>query len=161
MGGKCVAAVVVAAVVGATSGYIKGYRNADQSATLQTQARRIRELVRERDESERIARQQQGNAEDARKKRDQALVDAVAAASAAERLRKQLAAYVERARHSAASAGSPATGDALDLLADVLGRTSDAATELADYADRARIAGQQCERDYDALNGNPQVVSAQ
>lgn len=36
---------------------------------------------------------------------------------------------------------SPAIGDALDLLADVLGRAARA----------ARIAGQQCERDYDAL----------
>jgi len=151
MGGKCVATVVVAAVVGATGGYIKGYRNADQSATLQTQARRIRELVRERDESERIARQQQGNAEDARKKRDQALVDAVAAASVAERLRKQLAVYVERARHSAASAGSPPTGGALDLLADVLSRTDEVAGKFARIADERGAAGWQCERDYGAL----------
>ncbi|KVM83492.1 hypothetical protein WT05_19160 [Burkholderia stagnalis] len=43
------------------------------------------------------------------------------------------------------------TNDALDLLADVLGRTDDRAGEPVEYADRAHIAGQQCERDYDAL----------
>jgi hypothetical protein len=38
-----------------------------------------------------------------------------------------------------------------DRVADVLGRADERAGELAEYADRARIAGQQCERDYDAL----------
>ncbi|VWC27090.1 gp23 [Burkholderia lata] len=54
-------------------------------------------------------------------------------------------------RHSAAPAGSPAAGDTLDLLADVLGRADQRAGDLAEYADRAGMAGQQCERDYDAL----------
>ncbi|WP_082727590.1 DUF2514 family protein [Burkholderia mayonis] len=40
------------------------------------------------------------------------------------------------------------------VLADVLGRTGDAAAEFADYADGARIAGQQCEHDCDALTKN-------
>jgi len=71
-------------------------------------------------------------------------------------LRKQVAALVADARRAAASAGSPATGDALDLLADVLGRTDDAAGELAKIADERGIAGQQCERSYDALTGNAQ-----
>lgn len=44
----------------------------------------------------------------------------------------------------------PREGRAL-LIADVLGRADQRAGELAEYADRARIAGQQCERDYDAL----------
>ncbi|MDI3304904.1 MAG: DUF2514 family protein [Burkholderia multivorans] len=33
----------------------------------------------------------------------------------------------------------------------MLGRVDERAGELAEYADRARIAGQQCERDYDTL----------
>lgn len=61
-------AVVVSITVGAMSGYFKGYRDADQSHTVETQARRIRELVVERDESNRVAREQQRNAEDASKK---------------------------------------------------------------------------------------------
>ena len=144
--------VVIAAVfVGAAAGYSKGHRDADQSHTVETQAQRIRDLVTERDESDRIARQQQKDAEDASKKRDQARADAAAAASAADGLRKQVAVLVERARQPAVAAGSTPTGDAVDLLADVLGRADERAGELAEYADRARIAGQQCERDYDAL----------
>ncbi|MBR8316077.1 DUF2514 family protein [Burkholderia dolosa] len=151
MGSKFVVVVVVA--VGAAGGYIKGYRDADQSATVETQAKRIRDLVGERDEIGRIAREQWENAESASKQRDQARADAVAAASAADGLRKQVSVLVERARDPTAATGGAPAGDALDLLADVLGRTSDAATELADYADRARIAGRQCERSYDALTG--------
>ncbi|WP_175689713.1 DUF2514 family protein [Burkholderia anthina] len=151
MDGKFTAAIVVAVVVGAAGGYIKGHRDADQAATVEAQAKRIRELVAERDESERIARTQHGNAEDAAKQRDAARADAAAADAAADGLRKQVAELVERARHSTATAGGPATGDALDLLADVLGRTDEAAGEFARVADKRGIAGKQCERDYDAL----------
>ncbi|NTZ84349.1 DUF2514 family protein [Burkholderia metallica] len=153
MGSKVLAAAVLAVAVGAAGGYFKGHRDADQSAAVEAQAKRIRDLIVERDESGRIARQQQENALDASKQRDQARADAVAAASAADGLRKQVSVLVERARDPTAAAGGAPAGDALDLLADVLGRTSDAATELADYADRARIAGRQCERSYDALTG--------
>ena len=144
--------VVIAAVfVGAAAGYSKGHRDADQSHTVETQAQRIRDLVTERDESDRIARQQQKDAEDASKKRDQARAAAAAAASTADGLRKQVAELVERSRGSAPSARGPATGNALDLLADVLGRTDEAAGEFARIADERGIAGRQCERDYDAL----------
>ncbi|RQZ18155.1 DUF2514 family protein [Burkholderia sp. Bp9031] len=151
MDSKFLAAAVVAVAVGAAGGYIKGHRDADQSSTVETQAKRIQDLVAERDESDRIARQQQENAVDASKLRDQARAAADAAASAADRLRKQVAGLVARAHHPSAAPGGPTTGDALDLLADVLGSIDDRAGELAEYADRARIAGQQCERDYGAL----------
>ncbi|AXF20560.1 hypothetical protein CUJ89_08735 [Burkholderia pyrrocinia] len=143
--------VVVTTFVGSAVGYFKGHHDADQSTIVETQAKRIRNLVGERDESDRIARQQQGNAEDAAKQRNQARADAAAAASAADGLRKQVAGFVERARHSAASSGSQATGDALDLLADVLVRADARAGELARIADERGIAGQQCQADYDAL----------
>ncbi|MET3441401.1 hypothetical protein ABIC94_002159 [Variovorax paradoxus] len=48
------------------------------------------------------------------------------------------------------SQGKPSV-DALDLLVDVLGRADRRAGELAEYADRLRIAGLTCERTYDAL----------
>ncbi|MEX3613755.1 MAG: DUF2514 family protein, partial [Burkholderia gladioli] len=92
------------------------------------------------EEQRRIAAQQE-IAEHASKERDQARADAVAAASAADGLRRRVAALVAAARHPAVTPGSPATGDALDLFAG----------ELAEYADAARIAGQQCERSYDSL----------
>ena len=90
-------------------------------------------------------------AKDANKQRTAALADAFAARAAAGSLQQRVDQFVAAARHPAAAAGSPATGDALDLLADVLSRADERAGELAEYADRARIAGQQCERDYDAL----------
>jgi hypothetical protein len=37
------------------------------------------------------------------------------------------------------------------LLADLFGRADERAGELAKIADERGIAGQQCERDYDAL----------
>ncbi|MDN7790424.1 DUF2514 family protein [Burkholderia contaminans] len=154
MGSKFLAAAVIAVAVGIAGGYIKGHRDADQSATVETQAKRIRDLVAERDESDRIARQQQENAVDASKLRDQARAAADAAASAADRLRKQVAELVARAHHPSAAPGGPAADDALDLLADVLGRTDEAAGEFARIADERGIAGQQCERDYDALKAS-------
>ncbi|WP_419689157.1 DUF2514 family protein [Burkholderia theae] len=144
-------AIVASVVIGSAAGYFKGHRDADQSHTVETQGQRIRELVVERDESDRIARQQQGNAEDASKKRDLARADAAAAAFAADGLRRQVAELVDRARDSAASAGGAAAGGALDLLADMFGRTDKAAGEFARVADERVIAGRQCESDYDAL----------
>jgi phage tail sheath protein FI len=53
--------------------------------------------------------------------------------------------------------GARATCDALDLLADLLGRADERAGELAKIADERGIAGQQCERSYDALIGDVQT----
>ncbi|AOK40853.1 DUF2514 family protein [Burkholderia vietnamiensis] len=143
--------VVAGLVAGSAGGYFKGHRDADQSAKVADQARQIKDLTAERDTFRRRTAAQQEIATDAAKERDQARADAVAAASAADGLRRQVVILVDGARHSAAAAGGPPAGDALDLLADVLGRADQRAGELAEYADRARIAGQQCERDYDAL----------
>ncbi|BEP44020.1 DUF2514 family protein [Variovorax sp. V15] len=42
--------------------------------------------------------------------------------------------------------------DPIGVLVDVLGRADQRAGELAEYADRLRIAGVTCERSYDALS---------
>lgn len=105
------------------------------------------------EEQRRIAAQSE-IAKDANIQRTAALADAFAARAAAGGLRDQITQLVRAARssaHSTAAAGGPATGDALDLLADVLSQSDQRAGDLAAYADTARIAGQQCERDYDAL----------
>ncbi|MGU4696718.1 DUF2514 domain-containing protein [Burkholderia cepacia] len=147
-------AFIIALAITAGGCYFKGHHDADQSATVADQAKQIRELKAERDEYQRRTTAQQENANHAAKERDQARADAAAAASAADGLRKQVAVLVERARHPAAATGSPTAGDALDLLADVLGRADEAAGELAKIADERGIAGQQCERDYDALTAS-------
>ncbi|HEP6274134.1 TPA: DUF2514 family protein [Burkholderia vietnamiensis] len=146
--------VVAGVVAGSAGGYFNGHRDADQSAKVAEQAKQIDDLRAERDEFGRRLAAQQEIATDAAKERDQARRDAAVADGAADGLRKQVAALVAAARHPAAAAGGPATGDALDLLANVLGRSDQRAGDLAEYADRARIAGQQCERDYDALTAS-------
>ncbi|KVL94326.1 DUF2514 family protein [Burkholderia stagnalis] len=149
--------VVIAGVVaGSAGGYFKGYRDADRSATVADQVQQIDDLRAERDEFRRRSAAQQEIATDAAKERDQARVDADAAASAADGLRRQVVALVADVRRSAASTGGSSAGDALDLLADVFGRADTRAGELAKIADERGIAGQQCERSYDALTGDAQ-----
>lgn len=154
-------AVIVAIFVGAATGYSKGHRDADQSAKVADQARQIDDLTNERNEIRRRLAAQQEIATDAAKERDRAAADAVVADAAADGLRKQVAALVADVRRASASAGGPAAGDALDLLADVFGRADERAGELAKIADERGIAGQQCERSYDALIGDAQTNRSQ
>jgi hypothetical protein len=65
-------------------------------------------------------------------------------------LRVRLAAAVAAAR-AASAAGGEAAGDPIGVLADVFQRADDRAAVLADFADRSRVAGLDCERAYDAL----------
>lgn len=111
-----------------------------------------------RAEEQRRTAEQRGIANAAAKERDRALADARAAGAVAEQLRVrslQLAAAARAAGDSSAAGGSAAAGDPLDVLTDVLGRADARAGDLAEYADRARIAGLACERSYDALNAEP------
>lgn len=62
----------------------------------------------------------------------------------------QLASSCSASDPSTAPSGPPASSPG-HLLADMLGRSGEAAAELAEYADRSRIAGQLCERSFDAL----------
>ncbi|MCO1435458.1 DUF2514 domain-containing protein [Burkholderia multivorans] len=144
-------AFIVALSITAAGCYFKGHADGVRTTAAAAQKAQAEAVAAARAEEQRRTAAQQENANHAAKERDQARADAAAAASAADGLRKQVATLIERARHPAATTGSAAAGDALDLLADVLGRVDERAGELAEYADRARIAGQQCERDYDAL----------
>lgn len=69
------------------------------------------------------------------------------------RLQAQRAAAAARAAtaDSAALRASATAYDPIGVLADVLGRIDDRAGRLAEIADASRIAGQLCERSYDAL----------
>jgi len=57
-----------------------------------------------------------------------------------------------RASNPALADGGPTAGTSIDLLAYVFGRALDAAGQLAEYADSARIAGLTCARAYDSLS---------
>lgn len=89
----------------------------------------------------------------------QSQIDALAADLAASRaagdgLRAAAASTARRAcpRTAVASSGKgePDT-DALDLLVGVLGRLEEGGREMAEHADRLRIAGAACEASYNAL----------
>lgn len=84
--------------------------------------------------------------------------DAVAARAAVDGVREQ-ARLLSRAscpaRYSATTSSGPPATDGPDLLADVLGELATRADRLAEQADSARIAGQLCERSYDALTIYP------
>ncbi|MCW3521255.1 DUF2514 domain-containing protein [Burkholderia cenocepacia] len=131
--------------------YFKGHADGVRTTTIAAQKAQIAAVAAARAEEQRRTAAQSEIANDANQQRTAALADAFAARAAAGSLQQRVDQLVAAARHPAAAAGSPAAGDALDLLADVLGRIDQRSGDLAEYADRARIAGQQCERDYDAL----------
>lgn len=62
---------------------------------------------------------------------------------------------------AAAVAGGPPTETAALVCANMLGRIDERAGELAAFADASRVAGQACEREYDAAmkvsNSRPDV----
>lgn len=88
---------------------------------------------------------------------DQAQRDAVAAAAAADSLRKQAAALARTDRAACKGAapapGGQAASTAADVLADLFARADARAGELAAYADRSAAAGAACERAHDAVSG--------
>ena len=80
--------------------------------------------------------------------------DLAASGRAADSLRAAAASAARRARTNSCApapvAGEP-DSDPIGVLADVLGRADARAGILAEQADRLRIAGESCERSYDAL----------
>ena len=121
-------------------------------AEAQTAARL--ELERLREQAHAQSAKQQEAIDAATLDTERARAAAAAAGRAGDGLRRHAADLARdcqtqpRAAPASASAPASATGD---LLADMLGRIDAAAGELAEYADRARIAGLACERVHDSL----------
>ncbi|MCA8035393.1 DUF2514 domain-containing protein [Burkholderia arboris] len=148
--------VNAAVVVSLAGGYFKGRADGVRTTTAVAQAEQIAAINAARAEEQRRTAAHQEVANDANQQRTAALADAFAARAAAGSLQQRVDQLVAAARHPAASAGSPAAGDALDLLAELFGRADERAGELAKIADERGIAGQQCERSYDALISDTQ-----
>lgn len=98
-------------------------------------------------------------AQEAQAKIDAAQRAAADARNAADRLRQRAQALASAASCTAqgpdapaSSASAPAPGF---VLADMLRWIDAAAGELAEYADRSRIAGAACERAYDSVSQQP------
>ena len=138
------------------AGTVQGWRYGRQIAEINAaQAQAVTEAVTEaRAEEQRRINTLEVIADDTRSKLDAAHADAVASRAAAAGLRQQLADYRQRARCSPPVAGgSTSAEDPLFLLSDLLSRADERAGELAEFADRAHIAGRACEIAYDSLRG--------
>ena len=136
------------------AGTVQGWRYGEQIADIRTgQAQAVTDAVTQaREEEQRRIKNLEVIADDTRSKLDAAHADAVASRAAAAGLRQKLADYRQRARCNPATAGggTPAE-DPLFLLSDLLSRADERAGELAEFADRAHIAGRACEAAYDSL----------
>lgn len=79
-----------------------------------------------------------------------ARIDRDLAEAAGRDFRVRLAAAVAAARAASAAGSAPAAGDGdpIGVLAGVLERADATAAELADFADRSRLAGLACEQSY-------------
>lgn len=145
-------AFIVALAITAGGCYFKGRADGVRVTTAAAQKAQLDAVAAAHAEEQRRTAAQSEIANDANQQRTAALADAFAARAAAGSLQQRVDQLVAAARHPAATPGSQAAGDALDLLADVLGRADQRAGELAKIADDRGIAGRQCERDYDALS---------
>lgn len=131
-------------------------------AALSAANDQIQAVDRARLEEQRRTAAQTEIANAATKDAESARADARSAGDAADRLRLRVAdllAASRSAKDPAATGGSPAAGDPIGVLADVLDSADKRAGVLASYADQARIAGLACERSYDALTATAAVSS--
>lgn len=138
------------------AGAVQGWRYGGQITGIRAeQAKAVTAAVTAAREEERRRINTMGViADDTRNKLDAANADAVASRAAAAGLRQQLADYRQRARSNPAIAGgSTPAEDPLFLLSDLLSRADERAGELAEFADRAHLAGRACEAAYDSLKG--------
>lgn len=93
----------------------------------------------------------EGVQNDANEKIAAASADAAASAAVATRLRAQVARLRGAASDSTTTGAGQTADDPVGLLAVVLGELDDRAGILAEYADRARLAGLACEAAYEAM----------
>ncbi|MGS1071536.1 DUF2514 family protein [Burkholderia glumae] len=142
--------VIALALTGAGC-YFKGHADGVKVTQAAAQKSELAAVAAARTEEQRRTAAQSEIANEAAQQRSAALGDAFAARAAADSLRKQVSALLSRAEHSTAASGSAPAGDPIGVLADVLESADERAGKLAEIADERGIAGQQCERDYDAL----------
>ena len=98
---------------------------------------------------------QEKNANETLEKLSRANTDRNNAVLVSARLQERVSALVAEARRASQNpsieSSVEATEDPIGVLAELFGRAVSRARFLAHYADTARIAGQSCERDYEAL----------
>jgi Protein of unknown function (DUF2514). len=132
--------------------------NAGQASAQRDSGDRLAEVIGERDarqEEQRRAQAQEEARAHAQEERTIADAGAASADAAGQRLRNDAARFAATVSCSGPDTATIARGQAATraamVLSDLLTRADERAGELATALDRARIAGQQCEREYDAL----------
>lgn len=102
--------------------------------------------------AEHIASKTKDALDEAHQATETARLDALRARRAGDSLRQYAATLASAASQDPAPASpGPSAGQAAAMLADMLGRCSEAHGELAEFADRAHAAGTACERISDAV----------
>ncbi|MDD2108906.1 DUF2514 domain-containing protein [Pseudomonas asiatica] len=132
--------------------------NAGQASAKRDSGDRLAEVIGERDarqEEQRRATAQEEARAHAQEERTTADAGAAGADAAGQRLRNDAARFAASVSCSGPDTAAIARGQAATraamVLSDLLTRADERAGELATALDRARVAGQQCEREYDAL----------
>lgn len=152
-------AVIGAQYLTVSSANSRAAKAVEDKSRIEAQLNAYHKHVEAMAKSEQIARQQRENAYRDREK--QITADATRRVKSAQAAAAGLRADVERLRHAAAAssgaveavatAGERAAGAGrAAVLADMLGRCAGRHAELAIVADRARIAGAECEARYDS-----------
>lgn len=148
---RLIAAAAMVAVIGAA--YLGGRWQQHNADTAAYQARELAAVQAARAEEQRRTNEQAEIAKNAKNDAEQARADARAAGDVSERLRARIAELL--AKRPAPTGGSAPAQDADELLAELFRRADSRAGILAQDLDDARIAGQACERAYDALTPAP------
>ena len=112
-----------------------------------TAALKVSEAARA--EEQRRAEAQSEIAHDAKLSRDRADAQLRLAGDSARRLQQRYDALV--AQGATAPAGSASAAEARDMLAELRRGVEEAARSTVEFADRASVAGDACQRSYDAL----------
>jgi hypothetical protein len=139
------------------------YEAGKQEVTAKWDAERQKQTAAALAESQSNAKETQRRLErqgDAQRVHDQEIFaarnDAATARVAGDSLRQWAEGIASAARRAASNPADgcdcKAADDSARVLADVLRKSDERSGVLAEYADSARIAGQQCVRDYEALS---------
>jgi hypothetical protein len=116
-------------------------------------AEREKQLQDDAAETERMRKDAERIAHEARQKAQALAADVARARSNEQRLLDQLTAITTDggAKEASVADGSPPAGQTAGVLADVLGKCVRRVRRVAEYADEASAAGAACERAYDSL----------
>ncbi|WP_286915869.1 MULTISPECIES: DUF2514 family protein [Pseudomonas] len=127
-------------------------------AVAAQQVERVRAVQAARDDEQRFQREANQVGIDARKEIAAANADAVGLDASADRLHIEASKFAANSGACASTSGAadrgPSAARAALVLSQLLERADARAGDLANAYDRARIAGEACERAYDVIRGN-------